>query len=154
MKVEILDKTKKNKILYVLEENYGIEKLPHLFIKSGDRIRIFSGSLSREELSQLGKTLYIDLIGTKLGSIAEDNFRLSFDIMNLPIIKSQITKNILEINNEELEKWLRGGNIEINPNTENKFIPLKNNEDFFGIARNHKSFLQNYIPKERRLKIK
>ena len=154
MNIDLLDKTKKNKILDILEENYGILKMPHLFLKSGDRIRVFSGNLSKEELNTLGKNLHVDLIGTKLGTIAEDNFRLSFDIMNLPIISSQITKNIIEIDNEMSNKWLRGGNIDIIPNTENKFISIKNNDDFLGIARNHKTYLQNYVPKERKIKSK
>ncbi|MEM3113417.1 MAG: hypothetical protein QXI33_03275 [Candidatus Pacearchaeota archaeon] len=152
MKTEILDKTKKKRILKILEKNYGISNLPHLFIRSGEKIRIFSGSLSREELEMMAKTINVDLIGNKLGTLSEHDFRLNFDIMNLPIIKSQITKNIFELNDEQMKKYMQGNNLEITPMLGTKFISLKNGKDFIGIARNHKTYIQNYVPKERRIR--
>src|SRR3989338_3755240 len=108
MTIDLLDKTKKKKILQLLEEEYGISQLQHLFIKSGkDKIRIFSGSLSKEELNTIAKVVHVDSIGIKLLTLENFNgekegIRLSFDILNMPEIKSQITKNFLEITDEQL----------------------------------------------------
>ncbi len=164
--IDLLDKTKKKKILNLVEEEYGISELPHLFIKSGkDKIRIFSGSLSKEELNTLAKTIHVDSIGIKLLTLekfnSKESLRLSFDILNMPEISSQITKNFIEINQEQLKTWLKGDNIiltkkEIEELKElnSEFIIIKHKDDFFGIAKNqiNQGFLKNYVPKERRLR--
>ncbi|MBI2628953.1 hypothetical protein HYW74_02630 [Candidatus Pacearchaeota archaeon] len=160
--IDLLDKTKKKKILSLLDKEYGISQLPHLFIKSGkDKIRIFSGSLSKDELNNLAKTIHVDSIGIKLLTLEtfdgeKDGIRLSFDILNMPEIKSQITKNFIEITDEQLNSWLKGDNLDLDIKQNNKdlnsrFIIIKHNNDFFGIARNQ-GFLKNYVPKERRLR--
>lgn len=92
------------------------------------------------------------MIGARLCTLAENNIRLNFDIMNLPEIKKQITKNVVEINDEQLLIWLKGGNPEVEPKIKAKFIAVKHNGDFIGIARNRETFLKNYVPKERRVK--
>ncbi|GEM_PF-4940584 len=154
-KIEFLDKTKKKKMIGNLNENYGIESLHHLFIRSGnDKIRIYSGGLSLEELNLFGKNLRLELIGASLGKIEEDNLRINFDILNLPEIKSQINKNIIEISNSDVLEWLKGKSIEINTEelTKNDLVVIKNNEDLLGVAKNRKTYIQNYVPKERRIK--
>lgn len=152
-KISILDKTKKKKIIAMLEKEYGIEDLKHLFILSGnDKIRIYSGDLSREELNYLGKKLKLELIGSSLGKMENDSFRLSFDVANLPQIKEQIDKNIIEINEEQKEKWMVGDSLDMEIDNKSNFVVLKNNDDFLGVAKNRKTFIQNYVPKERRIK--
>lgn len=155
MKIELLDNTKKKKVLIILNDNYGIENLPLMLIKtSKDKIRAYSGNLSREELNELAKNVNIELIGTQLCTLTdENNARLNFDVMNLPIIKSQISKNILNINEIQMKDLLAGKNLEISTEISSPFIPLKINTDFFGIAKNRGTFLQNYVPKEKRMKI-
>ncbi|OIO41172.1 hypothetical protein COU56_05010 [Candidatus Pacearchaeota archaeon CG10_big_fil_rev_8_21_14_0_10_31_9] len=154
-KLEILDKTKKKKIIENLNENYGVENMHHLFIRSGnDKIRIYSGGLSWEELNNFGKSLRVELIGASLGKIEEDNLRVNFDILNLPEIKSQINKNIVEISDSEVLEWLKGKSLEINTEiiTKNDLVVVKNNQDLLGVAKNRKAYIQNYVPKERRIK--
>lgn len=152
-KVELLDRTKKKKIIQILEKNYGITELPWLLIKtSKEKIRAYSGALSWDELNELAKTINIELIGMPLCSIIEENSRINFDAVNLPIIKNQIKENFIEISEEELKSWIRGNNIERESNLSAPFILIKHNADFFGIASNRKTFLQNYIPKERRVR--
>ena len=156
-KIELMDKTKKKKIIGNLNDNYGIENLHHLFIRSGnDKIRIYSGGLSLEELNFLGKNLRVELIGASLGKIEENNLRINFDILNLPEIKSQINKNIIEISEEQILEWLKGKSLEINTEsiTKNDLVVVKskNNQDFLGVAKNRKTYIQNYVPKERRIR--
>ena len=152
-KIELLDKTKKRKVLNLLDENYGVSKLPHLFIKTAkNKYRIYSGSLSKEEIIELVKNVNVELIGTRLCTIDDDDVRLTFDIMNLPIIKKQINKNIFEIPDNEVEKWLRGNNIEIETKHDGKFLAIKHKKDCLGIGMNQRDHIKNYVPKERRIK--
>jgi len=154
-KIEFMDKTKKKKLIRNLSDNYGIEELHHLFIRSGnDKIRIYSGGLSLEELNFLGKSLRVELIGASLGKIEEDNLRINFDILNLPEIKSQVKNNIIEISNTDVLEWLKGKSLEINTEemTKNDLVIIKNNQDLLGVAKNRKTYIQNYVPKERRIK--
>ncbi len=157
MKVEILDNTKKKKIVSIVEEDYGINNIPFLLIKtSKDKIRGYSGDLSREEITDIAKSLNVELVGTQLFTLVDnDNHaRLNFDVMNLPVLKTQISKNILNINEVQLKELLSGKNLEVSSPFNSPFIPLKLNNDFFGIAKNRGDFLQNYLPKEKRMKIK
>ncbi|MEM3074515.1 MAG: hypothetical protein QW727_01065 [Candidatus Pacearchaeota archaeon] len=154
MKEEILNKTKKKKLIQKLGEDFGISHLNYLIIKSGkDKYRIYSGSLSKEELNTLAKNTQIELIGTRLGTWEKDGFRISFDSLNIPEIKNEIKKNIVEISDEKVKNWLKGEDLQvinnITPNT--KFVVIKNKDDFLGLARNQ-GFLKNYIPKYRRIK--
>ena len=152
-KTELLDKTKKKRILEKLEKDYGVSKLPHLFIKTAkNKYRIYSGSLSKEEIIELVKNVNVELIGTRLCTIDDDDVRLTFDIMNLPIIKKQINKNIFEIHDNEVENRLRGNNIEIETKHDNKFLAIKHKKDFLGIGMNQRDHIKNYVPKERRIK--
>lgn len=152
-KIELLDKTKKKKILALLEKEFGISKLNHLLIKtSRERYRIYSGSLSKEELNELAKTVNVELIGSRLCTIKDSDIRLNFDIMNLPIIKKQISKNIQTIEDKDIEPWLRGNNIDIEIKNKGKFLAIKNKNHFFGTGMNQKDNIKNYVPKERRIK--
>ena len=156
MKVEILDNTKKKKILSILDQDYGIENIPMLLIKtSKDKIRAYSGDLSREELNDIAKNMHIELIGTQLCTLVDNDqhVRLNFDVMNLPVLKAQISKNILEINEKQKIDLLNGKNLEMPSPFKSPFLVLKLENDFFGIAKNRDSFLQNYLPKEKRMKV-
>ena len=152
-RVEIFDRTKKKKLVAQLNSAYGIEELNYLVLKTGsEKFRIYSGNLAIEELNMLAKTVNLQLVGTPLCTIKDNDIRLNFDTINLPEIKKQISINILEISDEELEKWIRGNNIEKPVEIDSKFMIIKNKEDFVGTAYNGKTFLKNYIPKERRVK--
>ena len=114
MKLEILSRGKKEKIVEKLKERFGISKIPYLLIRTGKgKIRAFSGNLSREELSSLCNLINVEVIGMHLATIKQDEIRMSFDALNIDIFKKQITKNIIEINKKQLERWLRGVSLEV-----------------------------------------
>ena len=151
-KVEILNNSKKKKTLLKLNESFGISKLKHLFIKVGkNKYRIFSGSLSKEELHDLLKIARVELIGSRLCTIDDEDVRLNIDLMNLPEIKKQITENIFKLEDKYIDAWLRGNNLEIPVELKGKFIAIKNGKDFLGMGRNQKVNIHNYVPKERRI---
>ena len=136
-KVEFLDKTKKKKIIEILEKDYGISELPYLLIKTGkEKIRAYSGSLSWPELNEFAKSVHVELIGSQLCTIENENSRINFDAINIPAIKHQISKNIVEINETQLNDWIRGKNLEISTELKSQFVLIKHQGDFFGVASN------------------
>ncbi len=73
---------------------------------------------------------------------------MNFDA--LALFKDQITKNIIEINEEQLEKWIRGYDLEIQ--TERGIVILQHNNDLVGLGRSNEEKVFNYVPKERKVK--
>ena len=158
VKVEILDRTKKKKVLEVLKEAYGIEDLPYMFIKTGkDKVRIFSGEMSWDEINEFSKKVNVEIIGVPLCTFVEENVtRINFDVANLPLVKKSVSENIFEINDSQLSEWLKGNNLNLNPETSKKltssFVMVSHKGDFVGVGKIIEGYIQNYVPKERRVK--
>jgi len=148
MIIKFVKSSEKKKILAELNEQFGIEKLPYLLVESGrERIRAFSGSLSKEEILQMSHLTNIEQIGLYLIK-KEDSLRLSMDAIHL--LKSQITKNIIEITESQFNDWIRGKDISIPAQRVNIIIKYK--KDLIGFGRSTGEKVYNYIPKDRRLK--
>src|SRR3989338_1381378 len=167
MKVEILDRTKKKKIMEKISENYVINDIDGLFIKTGkEKIRMFSGEIGWGELNEFAKSVHIEIVGLQLCTVIDDEVRLNFDAINLPEIKNEIikeNKNIFEVNEEQIKIWLNGDNLDFDDEPfekvpkprktfEGDFIVVKNKNDLFGVGKNRKTYVQNYVPKERRVR--
>ncbi len=148
MQIHFIKSSEKKRITEQLAQQFGIKKIPYLLIESGkEKIRAFSGHLSKEEILQIGNITTIESIGIYFLK-KEDNLRLALDAAHL--LKDQITKNIIEINESQLHDWLRGHdlNIQTSPNP----VILKFNEDIVGYGKSTSQKILNYIPKDRRLK--
>ncbi len=151
MKLHFLKSKEKKVILKELELHYGITELPYLLLETGkQKIRGYSGHLSKEEIQELTRLTNIEIIGDYLISKKDQDPRLSFDAIQL--FKDQITKNIIEIDNNQLQKWLRGYDLDI-PNIPRGITILKYQEDLVGIGKSNTKKIFNYVPKERKLKI-
>jgi len=140
--------SEKKKIIKQLNEQYGISELPYLLLQFGkEKIRIYSGNLSKEELITLDKQLKIENIGLYAMKTERDQLRLTLD--GIQILKDQITKNILEVNDEQTQDWFRGKDLDIK--SDNNFKILKNQEDFIGCGKSTEERIINFLPKERRI---
>ena len=149
MKLQFLKSKEKRNLIKELEEQYGITELPYLLLETGkQKIRGFSGHLSKEEIVQLTRLTNVEIIGAYLINKKDQDARISFDAIQL--FKEQITKNIIEINNQQLQLWLRGYDLEIV--APRGIIVLKHCEDIVGIGKSNTEKIFNYVPKERKLK--
>jgi len=149
MKPHFIKSNEKKKILVELEEIYGITNLPYLLLETGKKkLRAFSGHLSKEEILQLTNLTNVELIGTYLISKKDADLRLSFDAVSL--LKNQITKNILNINEEQFNEWIRG--YDLNISTQRGIIVIKYKNDLIGVGKSNGDKIFNYVPKERKLK--
>jgi len=147
--MKIIYSSEKKKILEKLNEQYGISKLPYLLLKFGeDKIRIYSGSLSNEELNTLAANLRIENIGLYFAKQEKDGIRLTLD--GIQVLKEQITKNIFELTDKQAEEWLRGFDLDVK--TGRGFKILKNNNEFLGCGKSTGDRIANFVPKERRVK--
>jgi NOL1/NOP2/fmu family ribosome biogenesis protein len=143
--------SEKKRIINQLKEQYGISKLPYLLLQFGkEKIRLYSGSLSYEELKTLDKNLKIETIGLYAINNRNEDLRLTID--GVQILKNQITKNILEIDDKQTQEWLEGNDLIIK--SENSFKIIKNKNDFLGSGKSTGEKITNFIPKERRIKTK
>jgi NOL1/NOP2/fmu family ribosome biogenesis protein len=162
MKIQILDKTKKKKIIECVDA-FGINKIPELLIKTGiERVRAFSGNLSSEELMSLWRVLPVEGVGLYVAKESVDKsgvreVRLSVDGIHL--WKEQIKNNIIQLNVEQEKEWFKGRNIELNEEQKD-FLNFKglvvvrsfDGMDFIGMGKIGGGVLYGYLPKERRRK--
>jgi|TARA_Y100000310_G_scaffold111916_1_gene110325 NOL1/NOP2/fmu family ribosome biogenesis protein len=147
--MKILKSTQKKKIINQLNEQYGISKLPYLLLQFGkDKIRLYSGNLSVEELNILDVNLRIENIGLYFAKQQVDGIRLTLD--GVQLLKEQINKNILKINNKQASDWLKGNDLSIK--SDSAFKILQHNNEFLGCGKSTGERITNSIPKERRIK--
>ena len=147
MKIKL--SSKKKKILKQLNEQFGITSLPYLLLQFGkEKLRVYSGSFSIEEINQLENNLRIENMGLYFAKKQIDGIRLTLD--GVQLLKNQITKNILELNDKQAEDWLRGQDLLIE--SDKAFKILKHNDEFIGCGKSTGERITNSISKERRIK--
>lgn len=149
MTIRFIRSSEKKQITQELENQFGITKLPYLLFGVGkEKIRGFSGSLSKEEIAKFARIANVELIGLYLMK-KEHDFRLNIDALHL--LKEQISKNIVEIDEEQYNKWMHGHDLEI-PYKQGETVVIKFGDDFIGCGRSNGNIIFNYVPKDRRLK--
>lgn len=151
MNIHFIKSNEKRRIISALQEQFGIEELPYLLIESGkEKIRGFSGHLSKEEIAKISGIAYVEVIGLYLMKEENNELRLGLDASI--ILSKQIKKNIIEISDKEYESWIRGSDLEIKKPKGVYVIKYKN--DFIGCGKSNSEKIFNYVPKDRRLKNK
>lgn len=154
MNIEFASTGERKEILKLLKEEYGILKFNYLIAKSGkEKLRIFSGILSREEIITLSRILHIDSIGLYFGFFKDGELRLSMDACHL----LQPEKNVLEISDSEAEIWMKGQDLEVSEKErvekiKKGFIIIKNQGNFLGAGKLTETKILNFVPEERRRK--
>ena len=163
MKISLLDKAKKKRIIAEVSD-LGLKKIPQLLIKSGaERIRAFSGSLSKEEIMEIWRIAPIEGIGLYVGKERIDKrtgvreIRLSLD--GLHTWKEQIDGNVLVLVKGQEREWFKGEDIDLVEgqfDKENCFVAVKSEDgkDFIGTGKisSDGKVLHSFLPKERRRK--
>ncbi|MBX4196251.1 hypothetical protein KW805_01545 [Candidatus Pacearchaeota archaeon] len=150
MNVRFLASKEKKEIIEQLDEQFGISELPYLLIETGkEKIRGFSGTMSKDEIMELGRLARIEIIGLyAIKRELQGEMRLSFDATQ--ILKDKITRNIVKINDEQLHEWIRGRDLLIKG--EKGLVVIQHNQDFIGCGASNGEKIFNYIPKERRIR--
>jgi len=147
--MKLLLGTKKKQIVQELHERFGVSRVDGLFLQFGkEKIRLYCGSLSREELTSLDSVLRLESVGLYFAKIQNDGVRLTLE--GCEIVKDQITKNLLPISNEDADRWFHGQDLAIAH--EPAFKILTNNQDIIGCGKSTGDRITNSLPKERRIR--
>lgn len=148
MNCHFLTPQEKKKLVEQLTEQFGITELPYLLLETGkEKVRAFSGALTKEELLDLANDINIEIIGLYIAR-REYDLRLSFDATNL--FAPTLTKNVVEIDEEQLAEWIRGHDLALQ--APRGTVIIKHKTDFFGCGKSTGERIANHVPKERRLR--
>jgi len=152
--IKFFNKFEREKFLKKLNEQFGIDNFDKN-VKIGklgkERIILFSGEISEEEIQEIGEYSRIEGIGMYFAKEQEDGIRLSIE--GTEFIKDKVTKNIFEMNEKQAEQWMYGYEIQDNIKERGFFI-MKFKEDFLGTGKASENRITNFVPKARRLKFK
>lgn len=150
--LKILSEHEKNEIEKKLGEQFSIEHIPGIILKRGEeRLFFFSGNLTENEIKKLEKAVFIERMGVYFARVIGNDIKLSIE--GTQILKSQIKKNIFELNENQLEEWMTGQDLQIKTGKRG-FIIIKHKDDFLGCGKASEEKIGNFIPKSRRLKQK
>jgi len=150
--LQILTEKEKKKILNQLKEQFGVKKIPGTLLKRGkERIFLYQGSFNKEEIRNLEKITFIERVGVYFGKKEKQGIRLSIE--GSQILKNQITKNVVRLNEKEMQTWMMGHEL-IKKTGIRDFVIMKYENDMLGTGRASEEKITNFIPKSRRLKDK
>lgn len=148
--LKIFNPREKAKLVAQLKEQFGIRNVEGIISMRGrERLFIFQGNLDEEEIRELEKTLPVERIGVYFGKDINGKIRLSIE--GVQLLKDQITKNIFEMNEEQLKLWMKGNELNVKSGKEG-FVIMKYKDDFLGTGKASAEKITNFIPKNRRLK--
>lgn len=144
-----LNSKKVKVILATLKEQFGYDstdlKQYAFFLRRKDQaIKI----ISRDVEKIMGANMNIDSMGLRIGKHLTDGILLSIE--GAQLIGPQCTKNIVNLEYDDMRKWLKGFEVEVD-NDENKFVIIKYQDDFIGTGKQKNGKIINNIPKGRRL---
>ncbi len=149
MKIEFIKSSEEKQITKELEKTYGITDTKNTLIRTGrERIRAYSGILTKQEIRELSAITNIEIIGMYIINTKDKDYRLSFDAVSL--LKDKINKSIIKINKDQKESWIRGNILEIK--TQKGVVVIQYEDDLIGIGKSNGQKIFNYIPKERKIK--
>jgi NOL1/NOP2/fmu family ribosome biogenesis protein len=151
--LKIYSDNEKEEIEKKLAERFGIKKIDGQIIKKGtERLFLYQGSLDEKKIKELERArINIERIGIYFAKLVRDEIRLSIDGVRL--FKNQITKNILELNEEQANQWMLGQEILLPENKLDKgFAIMKYKDYLLGCGKISADKIGNFVPKNRRLK--
>ncbi|MAG15930.1 hypothetical protein CMO88_02620 [Candidatus Woesearchaeota archaeon] len=146
---EVLNSKKIKQILKILQNQWGYpEKFDYGFLQKENDIFLVTKDIDKIDLNEVN----VNSLGLYFGELRHEQLRLSIE--GSQIIGKKASKNVISLNDEQLQQWLKGDNITLTTSAENNsFVLIKNNKDFFGCGRIKDGLLLNFVPKSRRMSI-
>jgi len=153
MTLHILSQLEAKKVLEKLREQFGVKKIPGILIMRGEeRIFLFTGNTDEKELKEIENIVYLERAGIYFGKEELGQIRLSIE--GTQILSEQITKNVFKLQtSEQFEQWMSGQELLISSGFHG-VIAIKYQNDFLGCGKASENKISNFIPKNRRLKLK
>lgn len=145
---KVLNSKEIKQILNWLKAHYGLEelKIDKVFLKSTkDKLYLINKRISELET----KDLRLNLVGMYFAKEEKKGIRLSIE--GSQIIGPKATKNVVELNEQQINDWIRGQDISYHADVDG-FVIIRHNKDFYGVGNYIDGKILNYVPKERRIK--
>lgn len=151
MNTRFLNPGERKRLIAFLRERFGVESVNYMFIETGrEKIRAFSGTLSREEIVRLGMFSRVELVGLYFArNDPVGGMRLSFD--GLHAVQHAITSHTVELTESEFAEWMSGKHLD--RVLEKGMYVMTHEGDFVGCGYSNGTRLFNYVPKERYLRL-
>lgn len=145
---KILNSKETKEIIKLLEKQFSFEnKLDYAFLKNKEDLYLISKGIASIDT----KKFRINNLGLYFGEIKNNIIRLSIEASQL--IGNESGKNILTLDDEQVLYWIAGDNIQIGTDLKG-YVLIKNKQDYLGCGYVKEKTLINYVPKERRLKLR
>jgi len=151
MNLKILNTKEKKQIEKKLNEQFGIKKIPGILLHRGERIFLFQGDLKEKQIKELEQETPVERVGIYFAKYLNEQIRLSLE--GVYLLKDQITKNVFELNTKQAQQWMTGSELNISTEKQNLLI-MKYKDYFLGCGKASQEKIGNFIPKNRRLKVK
>ena len=147
--LRVLNRKEIKELFNKIKEQYGIEdmELEYVFLRNNEgKIFIANRDIARIDLDKIN----VNNIGFDFCAIENNEARLTIE--GAQIIGKKATKNVVELNSEQVKEWFKGEDIELTKEL-NGFVILKHNNDFLGSGKAKNNKIINFLPKERRINI-
>ncbi len=147
--LKILNTRDVKEILKILDKQFGYSEKPNytMLMSAKDKVYLINSDLQRIDLNNVK----IDSIGLYFGEHKDGKFRLSLE--GSMLIGNKLKKNVVELNIDERNQWLKGEALIKDLGEEAKFLVLKCGDDIIGCGRYKEKRVFNYMPKARRLSV-
>lgn len=124
----------------LLEEQFGIRRLPFQLEERG-KGRFYAFTCDFEGSHHRG--IYF-------GTLERGSFRLSID--GAALAGKLATRNVVEVGDEEAERWMRGEDIDVENAEEIRgYVLIKWRNFFIGCGRGDGTKIKNFVAKNRRI---
>lgn len=127
---------------YSLQEDYA-----YLKSENHDRIFIVNKDVAKIDFSKLR----VDKMGLYFAELSKNRVRLSKEGAQLLVLEARKNKkkvkNIINLNNEEIESYFQGLDLEKDLGAENRLILLQYKKDILGCAQYKDKRILNFLPK-------
>ena len=147
MNLKILNTKETKEIKSKILGQWGLDfKTDFAFLLSSkNRLYLVSKDISKIDYEKLR----LQVVGVYFGEIM-DNGELRLSIEGSQMIGKDAKKNVVEIEKEDVKKWLYGKDIKTSTECSG-FVIVKNNGDFMGTGKVKEGEILNFIPKIRRV---
>ena len=145
--LKILNNKQIKEIYRMIDKQWGIKiKLDYGFLRnSKSRVFIVSKDISKININKLR----LNSVGMYFCETGKAVIRLSIE--GSQIVGPKATKNVVEVDEDEIKKWLKGEDLEKECKDCNGFVILKHKNDFLGTGKYSNGRILNYVGKSRRI---
>jgi len=151
MQIEKMSNEEKRELEGIIQKNYGTKiKFREVLLKTKKgKIWMFY-----EDFPEVWwKKLRINSVGLYLGKLKR-NYKIKLSLEGAQIVGKYAEKNIIEVDEDELKRFLSGENIEkfypVNAER-NNFVLVKHKDDIVGVGILRDGYVENLLPKIRRI---